>query len=78
MDFIKGFSKLFIITFALGLYGCTVFWFREFNTFIFPVISGNIQGMIRFGVFQLYKSSDITGMKFRNPCPVLAGTYIQL
>ena len=76
MNFIKSFTKFLIIAFTLCLDCSSVFWFRKFNTFIFPVITRNIKSMTCFCVFQFYKCTDITSMKFRDPCPVFSGTDI--
>ena len=78
MNFIQSFAKFLVITFALSFNCSTVFRFRKFNSFIFPVIPRNIKRVTGFSAFKFYKCSDITCVKFRNPGSVLAGTYIKL
>ncbi len=78
MYLVKGFPKLFIVAFALCLYGCPVFGFRELYAFIFPVITRNIECMAGFCVLEFDKGAYIAGGEFRNPYPVFASTYIKL
>ena len=78
VDLAQGFSKLFIITLALSLDGSTVFGFGEDCARVGPVVSRNIECMAGPGILQFYKSPDVAGIEFGNPCPVLASSDVEL